>query len=124
MIATTLEQSRKLVELGIDQSTADMYWTNNGLWKDYLKATPRKGYPEETCPAWSLAALLELMPKHITHPETWHYNFFCLTKTKNMGFLFEYSNIGLDEVAFEYSSYDLIDAAFEMVVWLKENKYI
>lgn len=31
MITTTLEQSEKLVKLGIDTSTADMCWCNNSV---------------------------------------------------------------------------------------------
>ena len=69
---TTIEQSKKLVELGLDPSTADMYY--------FLDPTPAGNiyhlavqrvdvgiknlpqYNEGDIPCWSLSALLELMP--------------------------------------------------------------
>lgn len=81
MRATTLEQSKKLVKLGIDISTADMCWCNSSVkgvnYTDNYALHPHtvqelKSVFDEafTCwdkywkliPAWSLEALLELIP--------------------------------------------------------------
>ena len=62
-ICTSLEQSQKLVELGIDISTSDMSWVSNGLGKPFARTIPIKGDPEELCACWSLAALLEYLRK-------------------------------------------------------------
>lgn len=57
-IATTIEQSQELIKLGIDINTADMVYVGC----EYL--TIRDGVLEEDdMPAWSLGALLELLPK-------------------------------------------------------------
>ena len=57
-IATSIEQGKALLELGIDRSTADMYW-----WyaedKYYLYVGKPKD--ENAIPAWSLGMLLELL---------------------------------------------------------------
>ena len=72
-IATMISQSRKLVELGLDQNSADMYYPylGAGMYGD----TPRVGFPIEysggrDIPAWSLSALLEVMPKPDLYRET------------------------------------------------------
>ena len=100
-ICTSLEQSKKLIELGIDVSTADMLY--NVLGESYVRHdTPIDKYHT---PAWSLSALLKLMPK------------FSLEKdiSNNAGYQLYYN---YDTTYYD----DPIDAAFEMVCWLKENK--
>ena len=72
-IATTISQSRKLIELGLDETTADMYYPYLGAGQ--YGDTPRVGFPIEhsgrkDIPAWSLAALLEVMPKPDLYRET------------------------------------------------------
>ena len=81
MIATNLEQSNKIIELGIDPNTADMCYTNASVkgvnYTDEFELTPRT--PKEVkeifdgafhdwnklwtiIPAWSLSALLNVLP--------------------------------------------------------------
>lgn len=111
-ICTSFKQSKKLIELGIDINTADMHystWTilNEG---EYI-LSPNQGetieelqedYGNQVIPAWSLSALLKLMP---------NFNMFKRTIECRI----ETTNHLIDKAC------DPIDAAFEMVVWLKEN---
>jgi hypothetical protein len=58
-VATTIEQSKEILKLGVSADTADMYWwsTND---KDYLytgKCDDPNGIP-----AWSVYALMDLFP--------------------------------------------------------------
>ena len=65
-ICTSIEQSQKLIELGIDRNTADMLWTYDFTVNDIngLNVISENLKPEEKdIPAWSLSALLGLMPK-------------------------------------------------------------
>ena len=92
MIATNLEQSRKLVELGIDTSTADMHYAfsviGGAAFQDMIDASAtllpgkeNRKFPYE--PAWSLSALLAVLPKVInnetlfieTSPALWHIGY-------------------------------------------------
>lgn len=58
-ICTSIEQSQKLVELGIDVNTADIIY--NVFDESYIRhGTPIDKYHT---PAWSLAALLCVLPK-------------------------------------------------------------
>lgn len=80
-ICTSIEQSKKFIELGIDVNTADMCISlftiiTNGSKEikqvliplNYSNVTE---YPTpdfiERFPAWSLSALLDLMPKKYMH---------------------------------------------------------
>ena len=112
-IATTIEQSKKLIELGLDVNTADMWYV-----KDYLIAKnqeldkPSDNEIKDVFPAWSLSALLDILP------------FPQLSKDK----------LGSGKVGWMVSVYpdncrydscwhnNPIDAAFEMMVYVLENK--
>lgn len=67
MIATTIEQSKQLLEAGIDPQTADMRWETIPGFVSHLCyehcVTPLIA-PEVT-PAWSLSAIIHLLPEHI-----------------------------------------------------------
>ena len=102
-ICTDIKQSKKLIELGIDVNTADMYWRD---WKrnTSLISIPHVGKADENdLPAWSLTALLALIPKYSFH------------KLENGSIIVYHECIDADNP---------LDAAFEMVMWLKENKEI
>ena len=73
-IATTVEQSKRLMELGLKKETADMYYTDAALpfVKDELHLEA-KSYVEVVkntiqlspftfIPAWSLHRLMEILP--------------------------------------------------------------
>ena len=71
-IATTPEQSQRLIACGVNPDTADMVWTkwsNDGEELLSLSVLDESAY-EVAClnpvEAWSLSALLELLPKEIT----------------------------------------------------------
>lgn len=71
-IATTKEQSTRLLQCGVDPETADMVWTiwdNDGERYEQLSIMDESAY-EMAClnpiPAWSLGALLtKVLPKEI-----------------------------------------------------------
>lgn len=117
MICTTLEQSKKLVELGIDPSTADMsyrpYREEGGISDYKFDLCPYKYASWIGYPAWSLSALLDLMP--IINDDT-----YTMRGTLDKGAVI--SHEGVTCVMCQEKT--PIDAAFEMIVWLKENKKI
>lgn len=122
-ICTSIEQSKKLIKLGININTANMHYNNlsithgsdcvndfNAELMDYNSAvkllTKYIHNPLfEIIPAWSLSALLRLMST------------FTLNGFGNGQFNCR------DERANSYALVDTcpLDAAFEMVCWLKEN---
>ena len=124
---TTIEQSKKLLELGLNPETADMYYfldpTPAGniyslsliTIEKHLKSRMPE-YDKGDIPCWSLEALITIMPDKI--------NQFILVMTKCMGdIIFAYINEHDQYIAFQDGN-GSIEAAFNMVVWLLENNYI
>ena len=118
---TTVEQSKRLLSLGLDPNSADMYYfldpTPSG--NIYHLAVQRidmgvknlPKYSDGDLPCWSLAALLELIPM----TKMCHYDlYYC-----------QYIEEGKDFPIYSTAEYNnSIDAAFEMVCWLIEYGYI
>lgn len=66
-ICTDIQQSKKLLSLGLDPSTADMlYQLHEREYADAIRIPLTKEHWDalipDIYPAWSLTALLELMP--------------------------------------------------------------
>ena len=119
---TDLEQSKKLIELGIDVNTADMFWDTA---EPNERRKPLVGPISDYCdmddwavPCWSLSALLDLMPKiHGERPrldtgriqtEKYYVEYPYHESTKN-----DWYSTKLCDSA--------VDAAFEMVCWVINN---
>lgn len=69
-IATTVDQSGILLFDGIDKATADMVWVRYAKGGHRLEVLHREVFEEigeEDIPAWSLSALLEMMPKELAN---------------------------------------------------------
>ena len=131
-ICTSIEQSKKLIELGIDITTADMYYytVNGDLYKtpNIIESEDDLYVDEKSIPACSLSALLQLMPPYLFEFERgidltiypnlngkgWHCSYMPNT----------IENMKNDKFRQITNGNDSIDAAFEMIVWLKENKKI
>ena len=116
MIATMIEQSKRLLELGLDSKSADMCLckTTQDAWFPYAY-TPGS-YDAHTVPAWSLSALLDVMPKE-HEPE--------IQKSPVTGQYFVYGFFDGEKPTYMTKDYDSpIDAAFEMVCWLLEQGLI
>jgi len=148
-ICTSIEQSQKLVELGIDVNTADMHYSTWTILNDgeYI-LSPNQGqtieelqkdYGNQVIPAWSLTALLKLIKSEIYNktiqgePVTYKVDFRKFKFTDDIDlYQIAYGSIKFD-VDGQYSFRDMIntgqkeepiDAAFQMVCWLKENNKI
>jgi len=123
-ICTSLEQSKKLIKLGIDISTADMFWHRKLDGTHSLRVDDIM--LKLDTPAWSLSALLELMPPYLFEFErgidlniypnlvgkAWHCSYMP-NAVENM------KNDKFKQIT---NGDNPIDAAFEMIVWLKKNK--
>ena len=128
-ICTTIEQSEKLIELGIDVKTADMVYlrTYLGEERDYILLID--SYPEEYTekgdgslipvydehiPAWSVTALFGVLPKIGAHEPMLRKMYYISEPTER--YICQYS---LTDMTSEYDN--PVDACYEMIVWLKEN---
>ena len=119
-LCTSLEQSKRLIELGIDRKTSDMYyWCGSDLRIGGYRAQDE----ELDIPAWSLTALLELIPPYLG--EFKDGIDFGFSKAMNgkwySAHYIQLNNSGLATFTKTVTGDAAIDAAFEMVVWLKEK---
>lgn len=125
-ICTSQEQSQKLIELGIDANTADMYYDVNSYG---IQSKPEVAVGKvwsKDIPAWSLTALLKLMPPYLFEFERgidlniypnlngkgWH----CSYMPNNI------EDMKKDKFKQITNGDNTVDAAFDMVCWLKENE--
>jgi len=130
-ICTSLEQSKKLIELGVDVDTSDMvylrsYFEDEGEY-NLLVGSYHEGYMEkddgtliqifdEHIPAWSLAALIDILPRFIEFKGDKYY----------LRFMKEYVEYANDEVSITgrclhtTGNDNLVDACCEMIIKLKE----
>ena len=126
-ICTSVEQSQKLIELGIDISTADMCWSIfNTSWGEriytivaYPMLTNQgKGTEKlEYIPAWSLAALLSIIPKYIGD-SVFRMD---MGETDTILWFDDLSSGTVDENLPDITEEYFVDAAFEMILKLKEK---
>jgi len=134
-ICTSIEQSKKLIELGIDVNTADMSYhpimdIDTMDFTKYLDIPSVIPFSEvknskvAMLPAWSLSALLGLMPFHII--ENNRFGFYQVKGYNKQGETYRFGyKTNNDSFLFETSWHDdVVDAAFEMICWLKENNKI
>jgi len=120
---TTIEQSKKLVELGLNPETADMWWTPlNWQLTEYYVEVKQDGIstPKNPIPCWSLGALMELMPKiKEDEDDGGCYPTLCKGWDNGQWYCVYRSSIYITKW------YDnSIDAAFEIVCWLLKNGYL
>lgn len=129
-ICTTVEQSRKLIELGIDADSSDMYYQalGDGHYENRPLVSGLHRF-KFNLPAWSLSKLLELMPKCFSEKVSeYSSNFWSLEWQLGNDKSIRYIAVGGNRrirVEFYERSYerkDEVDIAFEMVCWLLENK--
>lgn len=70
MVCTSIEQSNRLVELGINPKTADMGWfkaysLREEIYKPYIKGYKLENHQSDI-PAWSIYKLIEIISIDIT----------------------------------------------------------
>ena len=137
-ISTSIEQSKKLIGLGLDVNTADMYYNviddsfklyddnaklyiNDGLnsdidWKNIFSY-------DKILPAWSLSALIELMPEHIVINNKVSNSLKMDKEEGGVGFCYFFGAVDkVDDIII--CDMTPLDAAYEIVCYLLENKLI
>ena len=125
-ICTSLEQSKRLIELGIDVNSADMVYHKNLNGTYNLRVV--NNILEYDIPAWSLSALLELMPSYLFEFER-GIDLNLYPSINRKVWLCSYmpnviENTKTDKFKQITHADSLVDAAFDMIVWLKENNYL
>ena len=121
-ICTSYEQSKSLLALGLDPNTADMKYDprwdipviiSEDDYDNHLNYDPE--FENTDIPAWSLSALLELIPDELQDN-----HFLTLEKEKD-----EYCCCFEDINGNSFNHFfgnNAIDVAFEMMCWLLDSR--
>ena len=115
-ICTSQEQSKKLVELGIDANTADMYYDCNSYGIQSKPEVAIGTVWSKDIPAWSLAALIELLPNKIVVNNEKYFLHFTKNKVEYIGIV---TWDGQKSISAEADN--LLDACYNIVVKLKND---
>ena len=114
------------MELGVDVNTSDMYWSLVNKNHPPIIGKYYAEYGGMQLPAWSLTALLELIPPYLGKFEDGID--FGFSKSMNgkwySAHYIQLNDNGLATFNKTVTGDIPIDVVFEMIVWLKENKYI
>mgnify|MGYP003531499906 FL=1 len=117
-VATSVEQSKRLLELGLKKETADCHWFyHNEHWEikiglDLISC--ENLYPKYYIPAWSLHRIIELMPEVIFDA------LLCVFKDS-----IKYEALVFDriEVLNDVVSDNMYDNAIATIEWLIKEGY-
>ena len=135
---TNIEQSKKLAEI-LPLESADMHWQyieeDNGQLQWFCFPKDFSINQHDTVSAWSLAALMNLLPSEFTEVGKYseitykiHIRKYALTEEIDV-YQIAYGNYHWHEdgscswsdMINTGEKENLIDAVFQMVCWLKEN---
>ena len=125
-ICTTVEQSNKFIELGIDVNTADMRWEaesvdfNRKIPIQY-EERPKVGFLKPYLPAWSLSALMGLLKYEIVDKETGHSLCLEMNKCDDEYHLYYYDKWEfVSDIETDFYD-DFVDACVDLIIQLKEK---
>ena len=122
-ICTTIEQSVRLLALGLKEETADCCWTIDE--RDNIIISLIDDAVEYIEPAWSLHRLLCIMPKYIQVPDNvWEYK-HDLYLSINEELHIRYYEEGVDEPCFDkaFLKDDLYQNCVSCIEWLIKKGY-
>lgn len=124
MYYTTIEQSKKLMELGLDLKTADMYWAvdaNIAITEPYITKIEHEtlipAY-KGAIPCWSVGALLELLRNYADCNKL---NIFSNRASKWSITISYYNQVWKEH---EEIDLNLMSAVVNTTLFLLENDYI
>lgn len=117
-ICTSVEQSQTLIKLGISEDTADLYYIlrrNSEPRLALLNATLPSGMLN-SIPAWSLSALINLLPEFIDSDG----KDYCLIMLSDRVVYWDGNTTKL----YETTDGNLLDAVVNTILWLLDKNYI
>jgi hypothetical protein len=127
-IATTREQSERLLALGIKPETADMYWYEDSLLvADWSQIKSFQDYPpedktDEFYPAWSLSRLKELMPEVIYINKVDDYRLTIYGNILSYSYFLNGEHVG--DLVFIIYKDSIFEGMISIISWLIERGYL
>lgn len=119
-VCTTVEQSERLIGLGLKPETADMSWIKEESHYNLILNTDVVG--EKVIPAWSLHRLMAICPVGITHK---HHNHEMSFSSNMYGAFYEDDfHYPVEECeCFDFKG-SLYDGVIDCIEWLIKEEYL
>lgn len=129
---TSIEESKKLVELGVDLNTADMFYeiqknyNDDGTDQTFVRVGefPKLQFKYyEYIPCWSTGVLIDLLPKIIIDN---NHNYYLDIDVNSAMPVYSYDNFNNYLYGFpnDFLGGDLINNLIKCIEWLKEHKHM
>lgn len=119
-ICTTVEQSKRLLGLGLKPETADMHWYKPAEYEhDYWFEGIGDSWATSDIPAWSLHRLWELLPKSIWHDNGLEKKYHPIIE---YGFVNYVAECGMELFDFD-CGYDVWRSMIAVIEWLIKEGY-
>ena len=113
-VCTTKEQSKRLLDLGIKRETADMFWP---LESSFPEVCDNGDQCQADYPAWSLGALIRLMPDII-----FDYKKCYGLSILNVGVY--YKELAYKRIVQCFEAGNIFGNCIDMIGWLVKNGYV
>ena len=137
LACTSIEQGKKLIELGLDPDTCDMVWYNQGGgmytastitvegWKFSVQGKFLNDTIPGTCiPAWSLTMLLKIITDEIASRKSEKFS-FCICSEMNDGVVMPRAYFyESGKVIAQFNGENYLDVVVESMYGLLEEGYI
>lgn len=117
MTYTTIEQSKKLLELGINPNTADMFYIFDTFIHDIGGIGIGKPEEPQDVPCWSFERLIEIMPRYMKSGKN-YFDLMIVPFDKCV----KYYNESTKSFMESKMGKDLMEAAFKMAERLLKCK--
>ena len=131
---TSIEQSKRLIELGVPAEKASMvweYWINQDFSKDvpeevFYNLNTKTNRGTDSCdrdiPAFTVADLLGVMPTDIPAVVGQDHD-YALTLSNNFCWNLRYENSHMHQCIGEQLEFDLVDLLCNRIEWILSNGY-
>lgn len=124
---TDIKQSKKLAEI-LKWKTADMTWVNiydeNHMLSDHrIELIPFRFYQGTGIPAWSLAALLKVLPLGIYDEFDGCDYELEINMIDKMPRYIRLGDISHSKFPWDFEKDTLLDNIVESIMWLNDNNY-
>lgn len=125
-VCTNIEQSKRLLALGLKKETADMHhyqYVEGGRWN--VEARPSiAGYNNRLVPAWSLHRLIEMMPNAFQDEQ--YRNFVLKVNSQEVAYVYNYVDDNgygqTDSIDVDDNFYNLYDGIIAHIKWLIKKR--
>ena len=126
---TDIEQSKKLAKI-LPFDSADMAWYSSYAKDGYSIRMLNDTYPldiigdaHDEIPAWSLAALLDVLPLSIYDESDYNDYELEINMIDKMPRYIRLGDISHSEFPWDFEKDTLLDNIVESIIWLNDNNY-